>query len=128
MRNEDAIICALFSFSNPKLERFWSDVKLLRDDLLIQKLVYLLYIPIDSKVLLPDNIRTIVANAIEYQKAMILDRITRFSVKNTIVEIKQKIFTGRIKLTELEIQETLSIALEFDAKYTSFFNHLAAIW
>jgi hypothetical protein len=59
---------------------------------------------------------------------MVLNRITKFSVKNIVVEIKQKIFTGQIILTELEIQETLSTALNFDAKYTEFYNHLAAIW
>jgi hypothetical protein len=79
-------------------------------------------------VLLPDNIRTIVANAIKYQKIMVLGRITNFSVKNSIEEIKKKIFISQIKLSELEIQETLNIAEDLHARITDFYQHLQQIW
>ena len=109
-----------FRFSNWK-----NDIKLLSDDELIQQLVYLLYIPMNSPSLLPDQI--MINNAIEYRKSVLLCRITDFPITDVVVEIKQKIFIGKIKLSELEIQKTLNIAKNYHEKITYFYNNLKII-
>lgn len=105
-----------------KFRNYENDIKLLCDDVLIQQLVYLLYIPINSPTILPDQM--MVNNAIEYRKSELLCRITIFPIKDVIVKIKQKIFIGKIKLSELEIQKTLNIAKNYSEKITYFYDNL----